>query len=465
MTSTRIDRRSLLKLTGGATALAAGVAPKALSAAPTQLPRPAARSAQDKPTLTLMTWGGPETAQKRDAGLRTVYPDLPSVEFLVGGEGDFGVANALRLALVSGEDIPDMLQLNRTQVAEFAAADELLDLNEVYAPIQDDLYAGAIELTKYEDTFVSFPFELKCKLFFYRSDLFQEAGVDPAALTSFQSFLDAGNALTAAVPSAKILNLGPEPAQYWMGEILSAYENPRFADDDGNYQITANPAFAGVFTFLKGIQDAGIALPIDDWSTDWQASWAQSAIAGSLLANWLKFFLPTFAPDQAGKWAVGLWPTLDPYADQRYGSEAGGSVYVVPKRAKHADAAVDYLTKMFLDTAGAMTTYTSTGNTPLRKSSRDEFLAAVGAAQKPADMSDADWAIQPTNFFGAAYYEAELASYDYVRIIPYDPSASEEVPILRDWLIKYLAGDADLDEALGSAQDDMESQIGNPYDV
>jgi ABC-type glycerol-3-phosphate transport system substrate-binding protein len=462
---TRLDRRDLLKLGGaGAAGLAASriggasAAPGAVSAG-----RRAAR--QGGPTLKLMTWGGPESAQRRDAGLRAVYPDLPPIEVVVGGQGDFEVANAFRLSLASGEDIPDMIQFNRTQIAEFAAADELLDLGAAYTPVQDDLYTGAVELVKYNDTFVCFPFELKSKLFYYRADLFQEAGIDPAGLTSVTSFIDAGTTLNAKFANSHILNLGPQPAQYWIGELLSAYPDARFADDEGNYQITTHPGFAATFTFLKDISGSGVALPIDDWSSDWQQSWAQEAIAGSLLANWLKFFLPTFAPDQGGKWKVGLWPQLDPLADQRYGSEAGGSVYVVPKRAKNGDQAVDYLTKMFLDKQGSLAVYGTTGTTPLLKSAKDDFMAAVGNATKPADMSDADWAIQPANFFGPEYFDMELASYDYVKILPYDPSAAEEVPILVDWLVKFLAGDADLESALKGAQDDMESQIGNPYEV
>lgn len=466
MNGRTLDRREMLRVMGGSAAgLVASTRIDGTSAAPRLGTARARPSSQGGATLRLMTWGGADGSQKRDAGVRSVYPDLPAVEVIVGGQGDFDVANALRLALASGEDLPDLVQFNRTQIAEFAAADELLDLGDTYATVKDDLYAGAVELVKYEDRFVSFPFELKSKLFYYRSDLFEQAGIDPAALTTTTDFVNAGKTLNAKFPKSHILNLGPEPAGYWLGEILSAYPDARIADTDGNFQLTSQPAFAEAFTFLKDLRDAGIALPIDDWSSDWQQSWAQEAIAGSLLATWLKFFLPTFAPEQSGKWKTALWPQLSPLADQRYGSEAGGSVFVVPKRAAHADEAVDYLTKMFLDKQGALAIYGTTGTTPLLRSAKDDFMAAVGDAKKPADMSDADWALQPVNYFGADFFDSELASYDYVKILPYDPAATAEIPILLDWLNKFLAGDTDLDGALQSAQDDMESQIGNPYDV
>jgi multiple sugar transport system substrate-binding protein len=463
---TKLDRRDVLKLVGGGAAgLAAGSRLGGAAAAPGTATRSRRSTRQGGPTLKLMTWGGPEHSQKRDAGVRAIYPDLPQVEIVVGGPGDFDVANALRLALASGEDIPDMVQFNRTQVAEFAAGEELLDLGDVYAPIEQDLYAGAIELVKYGDAFVCFPYELKSKMFFYRADLFQQAGIDPVAIATVTDFITAGKTLSTAFPNAHILNLGPQPVQYWVGELLSSWPDARFADDDGNYQITSHPGFAGTLTFLKDVADSGIALPIDDWSSDWQQSWADEAIAGSLVANWLKLFLPTFAPAQTGKWKATLWPKLDPLADQRYGSEAGGSVYVIPKRAKNTDAAVEYLTKMFLDAQGSLAVFQGVGTPPLLKSAKDAFLASVRNTTKPDSVSDADWAAQPANYFGPEFFDVELASYDYLKILPYDPSAVEEVTILVDWLTKFLAGDADLESALKGAQDDMESQIGNPYEV
>jgi ABC-type glycerol-3-phosphate transport system substrate-binding protein len=459
---TGLNRRDLLKL-AGAGAIGSGLAApdRAVTATPASV---TARAAQ-APALQLMTWGGATSSETRDTALRTAYPDLPAVEVVVAGDGDFGVANAVRLALASGQDIPDMVQLNRTQVAEFASAGELLDLSEVYTPILEDVYPGALELVQYNGQYVCFPFELKSKLFFYRADLFEEAEIDPAAIPTVTDFIAAGKTLNGKFPNSHIINLGPQPPQYWIGELLSAYPDVRFADDSGAYQLTTNPAFADALTFLKDLKDSGVALPIDDWSSDWQQAWADEAIAGSLISNWMKFFLPTFAPDQTGNWEAALWPQLGPLADQRYGSEAGGSVFIIPQRSENHAAAVDYLTKMFLDKDGALAVYAATGTTPLLKSAREDFLAAAQSAEKPAGMSDADWAAQPANFFGPDYFDVELSSYDYVKVLAYDPSAAEEIPILLDWVIKLLADEVDVPGALAGAQGDMESQIGNPYEV
>ena len=447
---TRFSRRTLLQL-AGASALATAL--------------PIRAYAQSATPIKWMSWGGATNIQKLANSVASQVPAIGSAYAATavdGGQGDQDVAAALRLGLASGQNLPDIVQLNRTQVAEFAASGELMDLNQVFSDVKGDLYSGAQQLAKVGDNFVAFPFELKSKLFYYRPDLFEKAGVDMASLGTVDGFIAAGKALQQKA-GTNILNLGPQPAGYWLGELISAYPDSRyFADESGHFTVTSNPAFKAAFGFLKNLVGSGVTNKIDDWSSDWQPAIANGKVASFLNANWLKFFLPKFAPEQTGKWSVTLWPALTPLADQRYGSEAGGSVFVIPKKAPNAKAAADYLHKVFLEKEGALAAFTALGTTPLIKSAKDDFLARAAKPTKPAGMSDTDFALQPANYFGPTFARTEIGSYDYVKVLKYDPAASKGLDIINQWLQKYLAG-TDLDTALKSAQSDMESQIGNPF--
>ena len=482
MTRDKFTRRQMLKLLGVG-AIGAWAAACAPQQEPTQAPQattaPAGASATKAPvatavpaprqpvTLRLMTWGSTTQSEARDAGLRAAYPELEAtkVEFLVGGAGDADVAKALRLALAAGQNIPDMLQLNRTQIPEFAAAGEITDLGDVYAKYKNDLYAGALELAKYQGKYICFPNQLKSKIFYYRADKFDEAGIKVADIKTTSDWINAGKAFNAKFAKSYIMNLGPQPAQYWLGEMLSAYTDVRFADPGGNYRVTKDKAFADVLGFLKDVYDAKIAFPVDDFTTDWQKAFVDEAVCGSLISMWMKGTLPKFVPDQRGKWKATLWPALSPMADQRYGSDAGGSVYIVPKRCPHPQEAMDYLSKEFLEKKGTLACYQKTGMIPLVKSAKDDLMNIVRSAKKPDSMSDTDWAIQPAVFFGPEYIEFEMSSYEYLRVFDYDPSATKEIGILRDWLIKLLDNKATLAQALSGAEADMKSQIGDPYKV
>lgn len=466
METRRMSRRTLLKVMGmgvlGAT-LASACAPATAPGAPG-----AAVPAADagKVTLTWWRWGGHEQSQVHDAALRRVYPELDDqveINYVIPGAGDFGVAEALRLALAAGQDIPDLVRLNRTQMAEFALAGELTVLDDAYAAYEDDMYTGVLNMTRLDDHYYAFPRQLKSKMFFYRADILDQIGINVDDIVTVADFIEVGREVNGANAQHHLINFGPSPAQYYMGMVLSAYDDARMADPDGTYMVTSLPAFSDMFGMWKQVYDSGMALPIDDFSSDWQQAFADEAIIGSLLANWQKRFIPGFAPEQSGLWKSALWPRFEPLADQRYGSEAGGAIMVIPRRSANVERAIDYATKLTLDKAGAYAVFEAEGETPLMKSAQADVLAYVQNLQKPEGVSDEAFNLHPANFFGPEIMEVEFASYDTMKIFPYDPSASLQIGILKSWLDQHLVGAVDLQTALANAQADMESQIGNPY--
>lgn len=449
---TRFNRRSMLQL-AGASAFASAIPMRVFG--------------QSKTPLKWMTWGGTANVEKIINTVATLVPAIGNaydVTAVDGGPGDQEVAAALRLGLASGQNLPDIVQLNRTQLTEFAMSGALVPFDDFFADIQDDVYSGALEVAKVDDHFAAVPLSINSKLFYYRKDLFETAGVDIASLGTVDGFLAAGQAIRDKTGSS-ILNLGPQPATYWLAELTSAYKGSRyFADKDGNFTLTSNPAFKESIGFLKQLYDSGLTTKIDDWSSDWQPAIAGGQVASFLGASWLKVFLPTFAPEHAGKWGVSLWPSLAPLADQRYGTESGGAVYVVPKDAPNASAAVDYLRKVYFEKEGALAMSMALGQTPLIKSAREDFLARAAAPARPDGMSDADFALKPDVYFGKDLAPTEVGSFDYATVLQYDPAASKGLDIVSQWVQKAIGG-MDIDAALQSAQADMESQIGNPFNA
>ena len=88
-------------------------------------------------------------------------PDLAEkVDFEVqlGGAGDGDVADKLRLALTSGENVPDIVRLNYTQLPEFAKAGVLYPLDDYIAEYEDRIIDAAKDM-KYDDTYYASPRE------------------------------------------------------------------------------------------------------------------------------------------------------------------------------------------------------------------------------------------------------------------------------------------------------------------
>jgi hypothetical protein len=152
-------------------------------------------------------------------------------------------------------------------------------------------------------------------------------------------------------------------------------------------------------------------------------------------------------------------------ADQRYGSDAAGSLKVIFKKCPNPKAAADYMTKWSLDKAGVLAVAKGQGLTPMVKSAREDFIAWTKKNEKPPALTAEQWTVYPSNYFGADYYDVEFASYDYLKAFQFDPSAVKEHSILSQWLNKALTGAVTVTDALKNAESDLKSQIGDPYKI
>jgi ABC-type glycerol-3-phosphate transport system substrate-binding protein len=423
-----------------------GSQPTDSAAAPAENTNAAETGGATEPVkITFMVWGSTEYAARYVDAVYSAYPDLKDkyiVEPQVGGKGDGDVAQKIRLQLAAKGEMPDIVQFNRTQLSEFAEAGVLEDLAPVYEPVSDDLLEGAKQLVTYNGNYVAFPYEMKAKLWFYRQDLFDQAGIDPANIKTLEDFIEAGKVLHEKIPNTYITNLGSEIPGYWLGMLLSG-NGARITDENGNFVVANDPGIRKAFEATKTLRDSGVTANISDWTPDWEKGFADGTIASSLIGSWFKMFLPQYAADQAGKWAVAQFPVI---ADAEGGSEAGGSVYVIPKDAPHKKEAIDFLSKAVLTKEGNLALHKELTLTPVLKSAISDPVVQ-----------------QPDSFFGESLPQAESEALANLKVFPFDPSSDLEFKILNQYLTKHVQDGEDLEKALQNAQADMESQIGNPY--
>ena len=452
-----LNRRRLLQAGAAATAVAAG-------GAMTVAPRRATAKApaiQGTTNLRVMVWGRPDTANWLSAALERAAPDVAqrlTVEPVIGGPGDQEVAEQFRLLLsAGGQDMPDIIRFNRTQIPEFAAAGVLADLGEMIAPFQEDMIESAVALSTFEDRIIAVPAQLKSKVWYYREDLFDEAGIDPAAVVTMDDFIAAGKEFHAALPESYIFGLRTEVPGYQRQDILTSYAPVSFYDRDaGSYQVTTHPGFRALYETIAKLNDPELAAPIDDFSADWAPAFADGTLASSLINEWMTGFLPLYAPDQAGLWRVRSWPTV---GDSNQGSDAGGAVWVIPEQAPNREAAFELLATTNLTTEGSLALLEVGGQTPYIRSAREQVPSM--AAPEPVDAENPiPWA---PDFFGEDYFSVVFEAQEKLAWIDFDPSAVRELALWGEWSQRFVAGESDIDGTLEGLQADLESQIGDPW--
>lgn len=407
-----------------------------------------------KTTITIQVWGSAQGHETNAEIVMDLFPELAEridVEVKVPGAHDADSADAFRRQLAAGQDIPDIMYFNYTQIPEFAEAGVLADLSELIERHSDKMVGAALDLSRYRDQYVAVPWEIKSKVWYYRKDIFEEAGIDPDEVRTLDDFIEAGNKLREAFPDKFIHNQGSEMIHYDLFMMLPVFD-ATFVNEDGEYIVDEDPGVRETFQFFKELKESGVAMDVMDWSPDWEAAFADGSLVSKLNASWLglEMFLPTFAEGQEGLWAATTWP--DDFAQ---GSDAGGSVYTVPAGAENAELAIEYLEKLRFNVEANMRVSEVRGVFPVLQEAQERRLEQAVSAD------------DGSSFFSDGSYVQALAAAsqaEYYDVFPYTPAASAEVPLVLAQLNRYINGEVSLDEALAAAQRDLESQIGDPYE-
>ena len=397
----------------------------------------------EKITMEMAVWNSVETYEQLNTAFMEQFPeyaDKVDIEVVIEGDGDAGVAQKMRLLLGSGEELPDMVRLNYAQYAEFQSAGLLYDMSAAVEPYKDDIIPAVLEMMKGEDGGIyCLPQEAKPKIWYYRTDIFAQAGVDPHEVKTVDQFIEAAQKVYDAT-GTYIENYATPLNAYDLMMILSG-NGAKWTDDDGNFIIASSEETKEAFQIIKKYHDSGAFADIAEWSADWQAAFTEGKLSSQLIASWMKQHLLTWAPDQAGLWGCALWPE-----ELQGGSDAGMGIWVVFKDAPHAELAAEMLAKYSFDTEYRHTVY------------------SINAVIPPLNSAKTDDYYATSTYFDSSLRDVYFEALEQLSAYPYEPTFSAEQTIVKNYLDEYVNGNIGLDEALQKAQDDMINTIGNAYD-
>lgn len=400
---------------------------------------------KEKTTLTMMVFPSTDNYEKINQKFLEANPELAETlefEVLLGGSGDGDVADKLRLALTSGENIPDIVRLNYTQLPEFAKAGVLTPLNDYIMVYEDQIIDAAKAIMQYDGEYYALPREVKPKIWFYRKDIFEDCGVDAAQIKTIDDYIAAGVKIREKYPQACMENYNIPTQNYDFMMMLST-TGAGFCDENGIYNLSENADVKLTFERMKKLHDSEVMSSALEWSADWTPAFDQGEIVSQLIGGWFKTDFKNFGLEsQKGKWALAPWPE-----EIRQGSDAGGAIWVIPAASKNKELAAEVMAKMCFDEHAAKIIYDVTGVLPALKSAAgDEYYN------------------KQNEYYASSLGEANSEAMEYLKIFPYNPASSQEIKIVVQYLDEYLQDNMTLEQALTNAQNDLKNQIGNPFE-
>lgn len=245
----------------------------------------------------------------------------------------------LRTSLAGGAYIPDITYINSNNALYFRNESKFLDMNELgAAEVSSEFFEWKWNLgVTPEQRFCFFPLDIGPTGFYFRQDVFDEAGLPTnpeevaSAGSTWEDWIALGTELRAATGSAMVntarhvyeqyLNASPE-------RYLDAEDAPLYLADGSAVREAWRLAVAAIGADIT----AGIP---DSRGTDQNAAWSSGATAGHIQAAWWAQILQESAPDTAGLWRIAEQPV-------RAGN-SGGSFAAIPETCKDPEGAFAFI--------------------------------------------------------------------------------------------------------------------------
>lgn len=308
-------------------------------------------------TITIWSWDVALAHLQAEAEkFNEIYPD---VEFNFEEMGVSQVYSKITTCLQSGIGLPDIVSLEGEQMAKFGEKfpDKFVDFTgEINT---DDFLPVKVSECTVGGKIVAYPWDAGPCAMFYRTDIFEQAGINVENIVTWDDFIEAGKTIKEKTGVAMMpLATARKDTIYRM---LLMELGGFYFDEAGNTVVNSEESVRAM-EMVQKIYQADITVNDNSWD-DFIAALTGDKIACVPEAVWLAGSIKDAAPDQTGKWGVMDLPRFDKEAEAQ-GASNGGSVLAVPASSESQKAAIEFVKFAMTDSDGNVEGFTNYGLYP-----------------------------------------------------------------------------------------------------
>lgn len=257
-------------------------------------------------TITFSSWVGNEPAMKKLA--KTFHEEHPNITIKFENTTAERSVEVLTTR-VAGGNPPDVAYIDASETAAFASRGALVNLDnyiersDVVKP--DDYVESFKTFTTYENSLYGLPFDGESTGLFYRTDLFEEAGIDAPPAT-WEEFEAAAKALTDGKKQYGVAMFASESAYYWYpwlwqagGDVLSPDRGEVIVDSDKARQAAE---------YYVGLTDYAPPDYLNSDSYNGRVAFANGQAGMYVAGAWFAGVLSEEFPKLEGKWDTAPLP-------------------------------------------------------------------------------------------------------------------------------------------------------------
>jgi lactose/L-arabinose transport system substrate-binding protein len=339
-----------------------------------------------------------------------------------------------------GTDLPDVVSIENHEAEIFWAQFPDCFANLTELGLTEEIAAGFPEFKRTElmagDATYAMPWDSGPVVMFYRRDMYEAAGVDPATIETWDDFIAAGQKVQEANPGVLMTQGNLNGDSEWFRMIANEQGCGYFSADGTEITINQPGCVAALDTYKK-LVDAGL-VGAANWGEKISANTA-GTVATQMYGAWYEGMIRSESPDdQAGKWGVYMMPSVA--AGGARAANLGGSALAIPATSDNPAAAMAFLNYALGTNEGQVTMLREFGLVP-------SLLTAV----------EDPYVQEPSEFWGGqAVWQDVLGTLDKINPSRGTPFFGDADAILMSVQTGFLNGDY---ESAQAALDDAASQI------
>jgi len=267
------------------------------------------------------------------------YSNSVEIEIVELGQSD--LVEKFRIALASGKtnSLPDIIfeeYYNLKGYLEYYN-DKFVDLTSY---IDTSLYVDfTVKSVTYNNRVWGVPYDTGLATWFYRSDIFAEAGFIETDLQNitWDRFVEIGKVIKEKT-GKYIIPLVPEGNIE--GRIMLQSAGSWYYDENGRLDIENNKAIATMTETIGTLMSSGVVYEVSTWP-DIFASFYNEITAGVITGNWGASMISAHNP-QFGLWRVAPVPRMSGSSSYTNYSSCGGGAWLVLNK-ENKEIAIDFL--------------------------------------------------------------------------------------------------------------------------
>lgn len=360
----------------------------------------------------------------------------PNVNIIIEDIGTGQVYDRLLTRLASKTGLPDVVSMEGERVASYPAKfpDGFADVTDIIN--EDDFLSVKIAEVKYNDKLIGFPWDGAPAGLFYRADLFEEAGINPDDIKTWDDYIREGKKMEKI--GVKMMSIPVSKNTSFLGMLYEQMGSHIF-DKDGNSNVNSEEGIKATNT-LKKLYDEGMIMDNGGWDGLVTAT-KDGKVATVPTAVWWAGTLMDEFPEGDGKWRVMALPDIE--EGKSFNAVEGGSNILVPQDAPNREAAIEFAKFAMTDVPTQIYMFKTYGLYPSYKETYKDPIFE-----------------EELEYFGGQQVWKFFAEHsENIPDVNYTENSSEASDMMKDLQARILLKGADVKESL----DEMQKKFINTF--